>query len=87
MRLSIACSQTLYFLFKVRQARVIKKTAGDLLIVSARGHLFFFLARSPMFAKRTKRKKSLVNFSETSIKTMATTVNCACKVLLKDPYM
>ena len=34
----IACSQTLYFLLKVRRARVIIiKTAGDLLITSARG--------------------------------------------------
>ena len=45
----LACSQTLYFFFKVRRTRVIKKTktAGDLLT---------FLARSPMFSKRTKRK-------------------------------
>ena len=34
----LACSQTLYFLFKVRQARVLKnKTAGDLLTASACG--------------------------------------------------
>ena len=35
----LAYSQTLYFLFKVRQAHVVKKikTAGDLLTASARG--------------------------------------------------
>ena len=40
-RRAIVCSQTLYFLFKVRRARVIKKrkekTAGDLLTANATG--------------------------------------------------
>ena len=48
----MSCSQTIYFLLKVRRARVIKKTAGDLLTASARGSL----ARSPMFPRRTKTK-------------------------------
>ena len=78
IRLSIACSQTLYFLFKVRQARVIKKTAGDLLTASARTHFFSLSRARGCFRKERKQKKSLVNFSETSIRTMATPVNCAC---------
>ena len=56
IRLSIACSQTFCFLFKVRQARLIKKNARDLLTAGGRGHLFFFLPSWPMFSKRTKRK-------------------------------
>ena len=54
----------------------------------AQGGIYFSFSRARRcFRKERKEKKSLVNFSETSIKTMATPVNCACKVLLKDPYM
>ena len=66
-----ACSQTLYFLFKVRRARVIKnKKQGRFIDRQRKGvgvgeeenrrSLFFVLARapcSPMFSKRTKSKK------------------------------
>ena len=66
-----ACSQTLYFLFKVRRARVIKnKKQGGFIDRQRKGvgvgeeenrrSLFFVLAgppRSPMFSKRTKSKK------------------------------
>ena len=67
----IACSQTLYFLFKVRGAHVIKnKKQGGFIDRQRNGvgvgeeenrrSLFFVLARallSPMFSKRTKSKK------------------------------
>ena len=67
----IACSQTLYFLFKVRGAHVIKnKKQGGFIDRQRKGvgvgeeenrrSLFFVLARallSPMFSKRTKSKK------------------------------
>ena len=65
-----ACSQTLYFLFKVRRARVIKNKKQGGFIDQRKGvgvgeeenrrSLFFVLARalrSPMFKKRTKSKK------------------------------
>ena len=66
-----ACSQTLYFLFKVRRARVIKnKKQGRFIDRQRKGvgvgeeenrrSLFFVLARAPrssMFSKRTKSKK------------------------------
>ena len=71
-RFVLACSQTLYFLFKVRRARVIKNknrggfTERQRKKKGVRGRegensLFFFLAlpalsRSPTFSKRTKRK-------------------------------
>ena len=68
-RFVLACSQTLYFLFKVRRARVIKnKNRGGFTDRQRKGFgvgegensLFFFLAlrarsRQPMFSKRTKR--------------------------------
>ena len=65
-----ACSQTLYFLFKVRGAHVIKNKKQGGFIDQRKGlgvgeeenrrSLFFVLARalrSPMFKKRTKSKK------------------------------
>ena len=66
--LYLASSQTLYFLFKVRRARVIKnKNAGGFIDHQRkevrvgedenRRSLFFFLACSPMFSKRTKNVK------------------------------
>ena len=69
-RFVLACSQTLYFLFKVHRARVIKnKNRGGFTDRQRKGFgveegensLFFFLAlrarsRSPTFSKRTKRK-------------------------------
>ena len=67
----LACSQTLYFLFKVRRARMIKnKPRGIYWPPAQRGRgggrrnfIFLSLARvlasptrTPMFSKRTKRK-------------------------------
>ena len=47
----LACSQTLYFFFKVRRTRVIKKNKN------CEGFIDLSRApRSPMFSKRTKRK-------------------------------
>ena len=67
---------------------MIKKTAGEFIDRQRKG-AFIFLSRelADVCEKNEKKKKSLVKFSETSIRTMATPVNCACKVLLKDPYM
>ena len=69
IRFVLPCSQTLYFLFKVRRARVIKNKnrwgfsdrQRKGLGVGKEKILFLFLAlrarsRSPMFSKRTKRK-------------------------------
>ena len=69
-RFVLVCSQTLYFLFKVCRARVIKnKNRGGFTDRQRKGFgvgegensLFFFFAlrvpsRSPMVSKRTKRK-------------------------------
>ena len=67
----LTCSQTLYFLFKFRQARVIKyklqgsywlpaqggRGGGRRNVFSSRSMLVLVhLLRSPMFSKRTKRK-------------------------------
>ena len=62
----LACSQTLYFLFKVRRVRVIKNNNRAGFIDRQREEVwvgeeqfFIFLScapRSPMFSKRTKRK-------------------------------
>ena len=58
IRLSIACSQGLYFLFKVRQARVIKKTAGEFIDRQRKG-AFIFLSRevADVCEKNEKKKK------------------------------
>ena len=61
---AVACSQVftghaqpLYFLFKVRRARVIKyKNREDLLTASGGGKKKIDAPSSPMFTKRTKRK-------------------------------
>ena len=68
-RFVLPCSQTLYFLFKVRRARVIKNKnrwgfsdpQRKGLRVGKEKIILLFLAprarsRSPMFSKRTKRK-------------------------------
>ena len=65
---TVACLQTLYFLFKVRRARVIKNKPRGIHWPPGRGgrgegrrirKLFIFLSRAPrtpVFFKRTKRK-------------------------------
>ena len=54
MCLHLACSQALYFLFKVRRARVMKnKPRGIYSPPAQRGAS---LSHTPMFSKRTKRK-------------------------------
>ena len=65
---TVACLQTLYFLFKVRRARVIKNKPRGIHWPPGRGgrgegrrirKLFIFLSRAPrkpVFSKRTKRK-------------------------------
>ena len=54
MCLHLACSQTLYFLFKVRRARVMKnKPRGIYSPPAQRGAS---LSHTPMFSKRAKRK-------------------------------
>ena len=59
----LACSQTLYFLFKVRRARVIKFKPEGIYWPPAQGgsgggssRALALLGSSPMFLKRTKRK-------------------------------
>ena len=59
----LACSQTLYFLFKVRRARVIKFKPEGIYWPPAQGgsgggssRALALLASSPMFLKRTKTK-------------------------------
>ena len=55
----LACSQSLYFLFKVRRARVIKYKPRGIYWPPAqrgRGGGRNSLSRTPMFSKKTKRK-------------------------------
>ena len=62
----LACTQTLYFLFKVRRARVLKyKPQGNLLTASARGSGVSFSRSALVFAlahrnfeKNEKKKKT-----------------------------
>ena len=64
--LLLACSQTLYFLFKVCRARVIKNKPRGIHWPPAQGGIYFSfsrfarvlasLSRTPVFSKRTKRK-------------------------------